>query len=302
MLEKLEKKLSKFCISNLIKYVIVIQVIGFCINLVDVSFYNTYLSLNFDKILEGEIWRFLTFILYSDANSDILSMLFFSISLIFYYFVGGSLELFWGKFWFNAYFFSGIIFNIIGSFIVYYFTGINVSIGLQYVLESLFLAFAILFPELKLNLYFLFPIKIKWLGYLYFGMLMLNAVSYFVVGGNIGISMSICIIVSVLNFILFAILTKKKQAQQKKNLSSIIDEFVKFTNETLKQDLHNMKEKEHDSKENPKMKPKKTYNHKCCICGRTDADDDNLEFRYCSKCSGEHEYCSDHLFVHEHIK
>ena len=42
--------------------------------------------------------------------------------------------------------------------------------------------------------------------------------------------------------------------------------------------------------------------HKCTVCGRTELDDPNLEFRYCSKCNGAYEYCQDHLFTHEHIK
>ena len=42
--------------------------------------------------------------------------------------------------------------------------------------------------------------------------------------------------------------------------------------------------------------------HKCAVCGRTELDDPNLEFRYCSKCNGNYEYCQDHLFTHEHVK
>ena len=42
--------------------------------------------------------------------------------------------------------------------------------------------------------------------------------------------------------------------------------------------------------------------HKCAICGRTEIDSPQLEFRYCSKCEGSYEYCSDHLFTHEHVK
>ena len=40
--------------------------------------------------------------------------------------------------------------------------------------------------------------------------------------------------------------------------------------------------------------------HKCAICGRTENDDPNLSFRYCSKCTGNKEYCQDHLFTHTH--
>ena len=42
--------------------------------------------------------------------------------------------------------------------------------------------------------------------------------------------------------------------------------------------------------------------HKCAVCGRSELDDDNLEFRFCSKCNGNYEYCSDHLFTHPHVQ
>lgn len=28
----------------------------------------------------------------------------------------------------------------------------------------------------------------------------------------------------------------------------------------------------------------------------------NLDFRFCSKCDGNYEYCSDHLFTHQHVR
>ena len=53
-------------------------------------------------------------------------------------------------------------------------------------------------------------------------------------------------------------------------------------------------------------RPHMTYtngaHHRCAVCGRTELDDPCLEFRYCSKCNGNYEYCQDHLFTHEHVK
>ena len=42
--------------------------------------------------------------------------------------------------------------------------------------------------------------------------------------------------------------------------------------------------------------------HECAVCHRTELDDPELEFRYCSKCDGNYEYCQDHLFTHKHVK
>ena len=55
-------------------------------------------------------------------------------------------------------------------------------------------------------------------------------------------------------------------------------------------------------KSNTHMRPKGITRHKCAICGRTEQDDPNLEFRFCSKCNGNYEYCQDHLFNHVHVK
>ena len=45
----------------------------------------------------------------------------------------------------------------------------------------------------------------------------------------------------------------------------------------------------------------KGYHHKCAVCGRTDTDYPDLQFRYCSKCAGYHCFCSDHIFNHVHF-
>ena len=42
--------------------------------------------------------------------------------------------------------------------------------------------------------------------------------------------------------------------------------------------------------------------HRCAVCGKTELDDPGLEFRFCSKCNGNYEYCQEHLFTHEHAK
>ena len=46
----------------------------------------------------------------------------------------------------------------------------------------------------------------------------------------------------------------------------------------------------------------KNYNHRCTVCGRTDTEFPDLEFRYCSRCAGYHCYCEDHINNHEHIE
>lgn len=301
MLEKIESKFYKYSISNLIRYIIFILVIGFCLNIIDSSIYPTYLSLDFEKIGQGQVWRLISFIFYNNSSSSsFFSIILFFFSLLFYYFIGNGLEMIWGKFWFNMYIFSGIIFNILGSFIIYLCTGESTSSGLNYILQSMFLAFAVLFPEMKVNFYFIFPIKIRWLGIIYGAIIIIQAISYFMLGNILGISIGISIVISLLNFVLYILLTKKRQKKQNQKLKFMFDRILEVQKRILEEESNLKKEDSSHISKNNKIKPK--YVHKCCICGKTELDDSNLEFRYCSKCNGEHEYCSDHIFNHEHIK
>ena len=45
----------------------------------------------------------------------------------------------------------------------------------------------------------------------------------------------------------------------------------------------------------------KPYHYKCAVCGRTDVDHPELEFRYCSRCVGYHCFCQDHINNHIHF-
>jgi hypothetical protein len=49
-------------------------------------------------------------------------------------------------------------------------------------------------------------------------------------------------------------------------------------------------------------KPNAPYTHRCTVCGRTDTEFPDLEFRYCSRCKGYHCYCEDHISNHAHIE
>jgi hypothetical protein len=42
--------------------------------------------------------------------------------------------------------------------------------------------------------------------------------------------------------------------------------------------------------------------HRCAVCGKTELDDPDMEFRFCSKCNGNYEYCRDHLYTHKHVE
>lgn len=291
MLQKLEKKFGRYAIKNLSKILIFCYVIGYFIYFIDLKnngiIFN-FLTLNPYAILKkGQIWRFVTWILVPPYAPDILTI----ISLIFYYSIGRTLEKIWGDFYFNLYIFSGMLFTIIGAFLIYgylfLFGPVNVDIELllrdvsiayistYYVNMSLFLAFACTFPDNYVLLMFIIPIKMKWLGVVYVGLL-----AYECLMGNW--FLRIIIIMSLLNFLLFFLVFRnghyspKQRMQQRKRQAE-------FTQKVREETVQISK-------------------HKCAVCGRTELDNPDLTFRFCSKCNGNYEYCSDHLFTHMHVE
>lgn len=287
-ISKLERKFGRYAIPNLMMYIIILYGVGFVLNLINPSFYYTYLSLDAQAILHGQIWRIFTFII--EPPSDSLIWIIFALYL--YYFIGKQLEMAWGAFRFNLYFFSGVLFHVIAAILAYLITGVSLQLGTTYLNMSLFFLFAALFPDEQLYLYMIIPIKVKWLA-IFDGIFFVWAViqaflpSY---GGNALYGAyykanALAAVVSILNFLIFFISSRHMQPYTPKQMK-----------------------RKHDFKKNVRQaeRPVNFYaggaRHRCAVCGRTELDDPNLEFRYCSKCNGNYEYCQDHLFTHQHVK
>ncbi len=181
LIYKLERKFGKYAIPDLMKYVMGLTVVGALLGLVAPGFYYEYLMLDFSAVLHGQVWRLLTFIMYPRLNTSTLMMdiLFLAIMVYLYYSIGMSLENMWGAFRFNLFYFGGILLTIIGAFIYYAFNSGNpidayISsnmtmrfTNLEYVNEALFLMFAFMVPEARFLVYFVIPVKAKWLGIFY---------------------------------------------------------------------------------------------------------------------------------------
>ena len=140
-----------------------------------------------------------------------------------------------------------------------------------YLTLSMFLAYAAIFPDMQVYLYGIIPIRVKWLALID---LLLLAYS-FVLGG---IGSRIAIVVSLLNFLLFYFSSRNYRRISPK-------------------EIH----RKHKYRESVRQ-GQRDYRHRCSICGRTDKDHPELEFRFCSKCNGNFEYCNEHLFTHTHVK
>lgn len=292
--DKLERKYGKYAIRNLMKYIIVLYIIGWAIEIINQDFYNDILALNIGAVLHGEVWRLVTFIIMPPQNTSYFFMIF---SLYLYYVLGTNLERVWGAFKFNVYFFMGVIFHIIAAFIIYFIWGISWPLTTYYLNMSLFFAFACVYPDMELLLFFILPIKIKWLAIIdgvYFGATIFfgffikylpaaTQLSLLKVLLNLGIvplpQIAVAALVSLLNFVVFFFMTR--------NYKRVSPKEIHRRNSYRKQVVHSRSQ---------------ASVHKCDICGRTSIDYPELSFRYCSKCAGNHEYCQDHLFTHEHIK
>lgn len=267
LIDKLERSIGRYAIKNLMRYICALYIAGFVLELFRPGFYSGYLSLNPQLILRGQVWRLVTFLV-QPPNQSILIFVFV---LYLYYMIGETLERTWGAFRFNLYYFTGVLFIILGAFISYFVTGYVYYIDTYYLNMSLFLAFAFLYPDTQLLLMFLIPIKIKWLAYLDIGLFIYTIVLANSMGARISA------LLALMNFIIFYFLFMKKKGFTPKKFKKKMD-YARAV-----------------------KKPAKISKHRCAICGRTSDSDPELEFRFCSKCNGNYEYCQDHLFSHEHV-
>lgn len=281
-MSKFEKRFGKYAISNLSLILILCYVVGYFIELVNADFL-LYLTLNPYAILHGQIWRIFTWIIIPPSSLDPFTI----IMLLFYYNIGTSLERTWGTYRYNVYLLSGMLFTVLGSFVwlaIEYFVGgpvMNLSyistiaslyFSTYYINMSIFLAFAATFPEVQVLLMFIIPVKVKWLGILYGLVLVYD----FLFAGSL--VTRIAIASSLLSFVIFFFTSRSHIHMSPKQMKRRAE---------FKQDIR---------------RNSRVTKHKCAICGQTEDDDPGLEFRFCSKCNGNYEYCQQHLFTHTHVQ
>ncbi|MBR4755204.1 MAG: hypothetical protein IK054_08495, partial [Lachnospiraceae bacterium] len=166
LLNKMERKLGRYAIPNLPKWIIATYIIGYILYYVAPQSL-AYVMLEPAYILQGQVWRLVSWVIFPPTTTNIFCVL---IMLFFYYSISSTLEQTWGAFRFNFYIFSGLIFMILGAFILYFIYGGAVGIGFffstHYINLAIFLAFAATYPDMQVMLYFLIPLKIKWLAIL----------------------------------------------------------------------------------------------------------------------------------------
>lgn len=293
-----ERKFGKYAIRNLSFVLVICYAVGYLLELFDRSgLLISYLTLNPYAILHGQIWRLVTWILIPPSSGG----LFFTLLMLYFYCsIGTSLERTWGTYRYNVYLFQGMLFTIAGSFLLMgycylfqpeiqmvdmrgmlhvlsvdtpneYFRMIAGIFSTYYINMSIFLAYAATFPDAQVLLMFIIPIRVKWLGVIYAVMLLFQFLGTNVYG-------KFAIGASLLNFVVFFLTSRNMMHLNPKQ-------------------IHRRQEFKREVRRNTGI-----TKHKCAICGRTEVDSPQMQFRFCSKCDGNYEYCEEHLYTHTHIK
>ena len=268
-------KHPRFGIPNLMKYIVILQAVVYVMDIFSHGTLSALLMFYPPAILQGQVWRVFTFLL---LPLDSGNTLFFVLSLYFYWFIGNILEREWGSVKFTVFYAIGFLLTLLAG-VIAALLGWIVYLDMFYVNMSMFFAFATLYPDMQVLFFFVIPVKVKWLAWLDAAMYAIQCVRYISDGKAV---MCLLPLAAVINYLLFF-------------WSDIMERFGRVKYQTSRQTV-NFKKATKQARE------QKGYIHKCAVCGKTDTDYPDEEFRYCSKCNGYYCYCSEHIHNHVHIE
>lgn len=268
----------KFGIKNLMLYIVIGNIMVWLFGMMGGS--SLYAALAFDAqaaFSKFQLWRLVTFVLVP-GNDGIWVL----IALYFYYSIGSTLERYWGSGKFTIYYLVGMLVNILYATIMWLVFKFPIPVTATYINLSMFLAFATMFPDAMVLLFFVIPVKMKWLGMLSGALLVVSVIRLLVMGMGL---VSILPILGIFNYLLFC--------------GGWLFDYIRPSRIKQKSKTINFKKA---AKQYNKEQAKKPYKRKCDVCGRTDTDFPDLEFRFCSQCAGYHCFCIDHINSHIHFK
>ena len=292
----LERKFGKYAVRDLSLKLIILYLAGYAIYYINPQILY-YMSLNPYAIVHGHIWRIVSWILIPPQTSNLF---FVAIMLFFYYSIGTSLERVWGTWRYNVFIFTGILLTVAAAFVwmgYAYLTGAlsqitpqnyfgyySLAFSTYYINMGIFFAYALTFPDAMVLMFFIIPVKVKWLGLLDLAYLLYE----FVISSG---ATRFAIAATFLNIGLLYLRFKGPVRFNGRQMAGI------FRSGTVGGGTGRPNS---TARRQPAGSGRVV--HRCAICGRTQADNPDLEFRYCSKCEGGQEYCQDHLFTHVHVK
>ncbi|MCF0145477.1 MAG: hypothetical protein HUJ73_02705 [Eubacterium sp.] len=327
-LVKWEQRFGRWAIPNLTKFIILTYGAGYILALIGAfsgnsSGISSLLVLSPSLILKGQIWRLFSWLLIPPGTLTLSAFDFLTlIMLVTYYQLGTALERAWGDFMYNVYIFSGLIMTVVGAFLLYAFTGVDYGglFSTFYVSLSIFLGFAMTYPEQRMLVMFIIPIKIKFIAFIdifYLVYSIVQAAQY-----GLWLPVLVMILCSLTGTILFFFGTKgyellrnrprqrvfKKKANDGKTIYIRLQRGNPGAQNNAPPPADQKTAGQRETSGGPKIdrrifSPQRDGSiHRCAVCGRTELTDPNLEFRFCSKCAGNYEYCTEHLHDHVHIQ
>ena len=256
LLSRFERAFAPFAVHNVTLALIILQSLMWCLIQARPQFEQN-LILDRLLLLNGQWWRLLSFVFLPPVTNPIF--LFFALWLL--YLMGTALEARWGAFRYNLYLLIGYIATIASVFIAPDGVATN-----GYLVGSIFLAFAYLYPDFQLLLFFILPVRVKWIALLTWAL-------YFVSFATGGWLTKMLVVASVSNFLLFfgwdillRMRSGHRQMARKMDALAARDDAI----------------------------------NRCIICGTTEKSDPRMEFRYCPACVGTPCYCMVHMQGHAH--
>ena len=283
----------RFGIPHLMKVIVFAQIGVFAVDLILGLISGNYVGSGaFVQYLEFvpyliyerlELWRLVTWIVVPNS----LNVFYLLLGCYFYYWIAAMLERQWGTAKFNLFYLSGALLSAALGMLIGWLqtsqTHFYSPIDLSYYLNlSIFLVLATMFGETQVLLFFVVPVKMKWMALLDVVLVIVSMVQEIQVGFWM---LALAPLASFANYFIFTWpfwrlrlgLVRRKADPQ----------------------VINFKKAQQQAR---KAQQTQTWRHKCAVCGITDQDDPDMEFRYCSKCDGYYCYCAEHINNHVHIR
>lgn len=284
-------KHPRFGVPNLMKIIVFGQIAVYFLDLLSRLFFEvswlSYLQFIPTLIFRGQVWRLVTWLVVPNSTNPFYLLL----GCYFYYWIASMLEREWGTARFSLFYFSGAVLSVILGLLM----GIAVekvlgpqigsicAMELSYYLNlSIFLVLATMFGDVRVLLFFIIPVKMKWMAIIDVVLVLVDVVQ--LVQSGLWM-LALVPLASFVNYFIFTwpFWSMKLGIAQRRADPKVIS-FKKAQKQAQK-----------------KAQETGGYHHKCAVCGITDLDDPNMEFRYCSKCDGYYCYCANHINNHVHI-
>lgn len=271
-------KHPRFGIPHLMRYIVTATAVVLLLDLFSDGYASYMLYFNIDLVRQGELWRLFTWLFIPSGN-----FFWAVVSLIFYDSIASSIEYYWGSTKFTLYYLTGVVLTVVFGLVSALWTYPFITNGVLN--NTLFLAFATLYPTAMIRVYLVLPIQAKWLAALY-----VILTVYDIARGGLWYLLFVLpmLLATLLAYAIFF-------------WDRIADLLAEFGFRVRQKNSPQTIQFKSAVRQQKKREAERGFRHKCAVCGRTDADHPELEFRYCSRCAGYHCFCQDHIFSHEHF-